>query len=135
LELTASHLASKFSSPSNEISASPQSQISPSPKGEGTVRKSSAEWNIYRTRFLVKAKQLTQPLAFVDPLGREHRGLMGDYLVESSDGSRRIAPRQIFEDIYVPMGPSPEAWPSIVPNLGSKPPFVDNRGLNGHLRR
>ena len=59
------------------------------------------DWNIYRTRFLVRAKQLTQPIAFTDPLGREHRGKPGDYLVESSEGLLRIAPREIFEDIYV----------------------------------
>jgi hypothetical protein len=100
------------------------------------VRKSSAEWNIYRTRFLIKAKQLTHPFAFVDPLGHEHCGQAGDYLVESSNGSRRIAPRQIFEDIYVLMGPAEvETWPPIGPALGAKPPFVDNRGVNGHLRR
>jgi hypothetical protein len=100
------------------------------------VRKSSAEWNIYRTRFLIKAKQLTQPFAFIDALGREHSGQAGDYLVESSDGTRRIAPRQIFEDIYVLMGPAKlEPWPPIGPILGAKSPFVDNRGANGHLRR
>ena len=63
----------------------------------------SESWNIYRTRFLVRAKQLTQPLAFTDPLGREHRGVPGDYLVQSSAGLLRIAPREIFEDIYVPL--------------------------------
>lgn len=100
------------------------------------MRKSSAEWNTYRTRFLIKAKQLTQPFAFVDALGREHCGQAGDYLVESSNGSRRIAPRQIFEDIYVLMGPAAaEPWPSIGPVMGPKPPFVDNQGANGHLRR
>lgn len=62
------------------------------------------EWMIYRTRFLVKAKQLTQPLTFVDALGREHAGKKGDYLVESSDGTRSITSRAIFEDVYVPMG-------------------------------
>jgi hypothetical protein len=72
------------------------------------VRKTSARWKIYRTRFLIKAQQLTQPLLFVDALGREHCGEAGDYLVESSDGSRRIAPRLIFEDIYVAMGPADE---------------------------
>lgn len=60
-------------------------------------------WNTYRTRFLVRAKQLTQSLTFTDPLGREHRGRPGDYLVQSSEGLLRIAPREIFEDIYVPM--------------------------------
>jgi hypothetical protein len=72
----------------------------------------SATWKIYRTRFLIKARQLTQPLVFVDPLGREHRGQAGDYLVESSDGSQRIAPRLIFEDIYVAMGPAEQGRPS-----------------------
>ena len=61
------------------------------------------EWNTYRTRFLVRARQLTEPFGFLDVLGREHRGQPGDYLVESSDGVRRIAPRQLFEDIYVAM--------------------------------
>jgi hypothetical protein len=108
----------------------------PSPKGESNVKKLSAEWNVYRTRFLIKAKQLTQPLVFVDALGREHCGQAGDYLVESSDGSRRIAPREIFEDIYVLMGrAAAEPCPLIGPVLGAKSPFVDNRGANGHLRR
>jgi hypothetical protein len=65
--------------------------------------KASTPWITYRTRFLVKAKQLTTSLAFTDVLGRQHSGRKGDYLVESSDGVLRIAPRQIFEDIYVPL--------------------------------
>src|SRR5256886_12298853 len=52
-------------------------------------------------RSLIKAKQLSEPLVFVDALGREHCGQKGDYLVESSDGTRRIAARAIFEDVYV----------------------------------
>ena len=76
------------------------------------MRKTFAKWKIYRTRFLIKARQLTEPLLFVDALGREHRGAAGDYLVESSDGSRRIAPRLIFEDVYVAMGPADERRPS-----------------------
>jgi hypothetical protein len=63
--------------------------------------KATNPWITYRTRFLVKAKQLTTSLAFTDVLGRQHSGRKGDYLVESSDGVLRIAPRQIFEDIYV----------------------------------
>jgi hypothetical protein len=63
----------------------------------------SAEWKTYRTRFLIKAKQLSSALSFTDHLGREHCGRKGDYLVESYDGVLSIAPRQIFEDIYVPM--------------------------------
>jgi hypothetical protein len=62
-----------------------------------------SEWTVYRTRFLIRARKLDAPLVFVDVLGREHSGRKGDYLVESPDGSRRIAPREIFEDIYVPM--------------------------------
>jgi hypothetical protein len=61
------------------------------------------EWKTYRTRFLVKAKQLSSSLSFVDSLGRQHSGRKGDYLVESSEGMISIAPRQIFEDIYVAM--------------------------------
>ena len=63
----------------------------------------SEEWKTYRTRFLVKAKQLSSTLTFVDHLGRQHCGRKGDYLVESSDGVLSIAPRRIFEDIYVSM--------------------------------
>jgi hypothetical protein len=63
----------------------------------------SLEWNTYRTRFLVKAKQLSSTLSFTDALGRHHFGRKGDYLVESSDGVISIAPRRIFEDIYVAM--------------------------------
>ena len=63
-------------------------------------------WTVYRTRFLVHARQLTEPLFFTDALGREHSGLPGDYLVESSPGFRRITPRAIFEDVYVPLAPA-----------------------------
>jgi hypothetical protein len=70
-----------------------------------------SEWITYRTRFLIKARQLDAPLIFVDCLGREHSGQKGDYLVLSSDGSQRIAPREIFEDIYVPMKDA-GAWPA-----------------------
>jgi hypothetical protein len=72
--------------------------------------KATNPWITYRTRFLVKAKQLTTSLAFTDVLGRQHSGRKGDYLVESSDGVLRIQPRQIFEDIYVSLlaGEAPE---------------------------
>lgn len=66
-------------------------------------------WNVYRTRFLIKAKQLTEPLAFIDTFGREQRGQPGDYLVESSEGRRSIQRREIFEDVYVAMGPAEES--------------------------
>jgi hypothetical protein len=69
----------------------------------------TADWKTYRTRFLVKAKQLSCSLNFTDSLGRQHSGRKGDYLVESSDGILRIAPRQIFEDIYVSMDAPQEA--------------------------
>jgi len=61
-------------------------------------------WKTYRTRFLVQAKQLTEPLTFTDVLGREHSGAAGDYLVQSSEGLR-VAPREIFEDVYVVFEP------------------------------
>jgi len=62
-----------------------------------------SQWTVYRTRFLVHARQLTEPLVFTDALGREQSGLAGDYLVESSDGISRITTQAIFEDIYVPL--------------------------------
>jgi hypothetical protein len=64
------------------------------------------QWTVYRTRFLVRARQLTEPLAFTDPLGREQSGLPGDYLVESSGGVRRITSKALFQDIYVPLTPA-----------------------------
>jgi|SRR5579872_1858619 len=69
----------------------------------------SEQWKTYRTRFLVNAKQLNSSLSFVDHLGRQHCGRKGDYLVESSDGVISIAPRHIFEDIYVPISLSESA--------------------------
>jgi hypothetical protein len=60
----------------------------------------SEVWSTYRTRFLVKAKQLTEPMTFTDVLGREHHGNPGDYVVQSAHGLR-IAPRDVFEDVYV----------------------------------
>jgi hypothetical protein len=84
----------------------------------------STAWNIYRTRFLIKAQQLTEPLAFVDAFGREQRGQTGDYLVESSDGRRSIQRREIFEDVYVAMGPADENWPSCLRHSGSLGQFT-----------
>jgi hypothetical protein len=60
----------------------------------------SEAWNTYRTRFLVRAQQLTEPITFTDVLGREHHGDPGDYLVQSAHGLR-VAPREVFEDVYV----------------------------------
>jgi hypothetical protein len=75
------------------------------PMHSGQRHMKSEEWKTYRTRFLVKSKQLTSSLTFVDHLGRQHCGRKGDYLVESFDGVLSIAPRRIFEDIYVLMCP------------------------------
>jgi len=60
----------------------------------------NTSWNVYHTRFLVQARQLTEPLTFVDAFGRQQSGQPGDYLVES-EGIRRIASQALFEDIYV----------------------------------
>lgn len=95
------------------------------------LRNISTGWNTYRTRFLIKAKQLTSPLTFVDSLGREHRGQPGDYLVESCDGSRSIAPRVIFEDVYVCMGPgAPVGEGEPVSLLPPPPPSALKRRLS-----
>ncbi len=77
----------------------------------------SVEWKTYRTRFLVKAKQLNSSLSFTDHLGRQHCGRKGDYLVESCDGVLSITPRRIFEDVYVAMPPAPDTSPQ--PSQGS----------------
>jgi hypothetical protein len=61
------------------------------------------QWTVYRTRFLVRARQLSEPLIFTDALGREQSGRPGDFLVESSDGLKRVISRALFEDIYVPL--------------------------------
>jgi hypothetical protein len=66
-----------------------------------------SQWTVYRTRFLVRARQLTEPLVFTDALGREQSGRTGDYLVEFSGGIRRITTQAIFEDIYVPLASKP----------------------------
>jgi hypothetical protein len=72
-------------------------------KKEWSAPMKSNPWITYRTRFLVKAKQLTASLTFTDVHGRQQSGSKGDYLVESNDGVLTIARRQIFEDIYVPL--------------------------------
>jgi hypothetical protein len=60
------------------------------------------DWKTYRTRFVVRAKRLTQPFTFTDMNGREHHGRPGDYLIESREGLR-LSPREVFEDVYVAM--------------------------------
>ena len=67
----------------------------------------SDEWNTYRTRFLVRAKQLREALLIVDGLGRAQNGRPGDYLVQSSEGLFHIARREVFEDVYVLMEHEP----------------------------
>ena len=59
------------------------------------------DWKFYRTRFLAKARRLNQRCTFTDAYGREQQGGPGDYLVEAADGSQRVAPAWVFEDIYV----------------------------------
>jgi hypothetical protein len=76
-------------------------------------------WNTYRTRFLVKAKQLTEPMTCTDILGREHHGNPGDYVVQSAHGMR-IAPREVFEDLYVLFGEEENVL-SGDPSAGPKP--------------
>lgn len=96
----------------------------------------ASDWTTYRTRFLIKARQLEAPLIFVDCIGREHSGQKGDYLVLSSDGSRRIAPREIFEDIYVPIDQPDVSWPASVQLSDSSPSdllHVDRRAQSQAL--
>jgi hypothetical protein len=71
----------------------------------------SQAWNTYRTRFLVRAHQLTEPVTFTDVLGREHHGKPGDYLVQSPHGLR-VAPREVFEDVYVLLKEEEVEFPS-----------------------
>jgi hypothetical protein len=97
--------------------------------------KATTPWITYRTRFLVKAKQLTTSLSFTDVLGRQHSGRKGDYLVESSDGVLRIAPRQIFEDIYVPLLASEAADPIASPPPQETPQLSDTRSPDTRSRR
>lgn len=62
----------------------------------------SDDWKTYRTRFVVRAKQLTEPFTFADINGHEHHGRTGDYVIESREGLR-ISRREVFEDVYVAM--------------------------------
>jgi hypothetical protein len=93
----------------------------------------SEQWKTYRTRFLVKAKQLNSSLSFTDLLGRQHCGRKGDYLVESCDGVLSIAPRQIFEDIYVPM--SQEMSWDMSTEMSREADSAPANGSNGALKK
>jgi len=90
---------------------------------------SESQWTVYRTRFLVRARQLTRPLAFTDALGREQTGQPGDYLVEFTDGIKRITNQALFEDIYVPLAGS-EPVPGQNQSLAKN---VSTRGVPGVL--
>jgi hypothetical protein len=89
---------------------------------------SETQWTVYRTRFLVRARQLTKSLVFTDALGREQCGRPGDYLVESNDGIRRITTKAIFEDIYVPVTSS--GAPAIVARTISRDSPADPRNAD-----
>lgn len=85
------------------------------------MKQAAGQWNTYRTRFLIKAMQLEEALSFVDCLGREHSGEAGDYLVQSSDGAWRITPKEIFEDVYVPIEGPTEGWAPAAPASPAPP--------------
>jgi hypothetical protein len=80
-----------------------------------------SQWTVYRTRFVVRARQLTEPLVFTDALGREQSGQPGDYLVEFSGGIRRITTQALFEDIYVPLAQANAAQANGVPGVLARP--------------
>src|ERR1039458_9567657 len=84
--------------------------------------KATNPWITYRTRFLVKARQLTTSLTFIDALGRQQCGRKGDYLVESAEGVLSIAPRQIFEDIYVALQANETPGPDQTSTQPTTPP-------------
>jgi hypothetical protein len=97
---------------------------------------SENQWTVYRTRFLVRARQLTEPLVFTDALGREQSGRPGDYLVESSDGIRRITTQAIFEDIYVALSQNPQNQRNnndgATHTNGARPPLSQGSRENRH---
>ncbi len=80
----------------------------------------SDDWKTYRTRFLVHAKQLTEPFTFIDINGNEHHGRTGDYVIESREGLR-ISRREIFEDVYVAME-GPESTSGLGPEPNGRKP-------------
>jgi hypothetical protein len=85
------------------------------------------DWKTYRTRFVIRAKQLTQPFTFIDINGREHLGQPGDYLIESSEGLR-ISRREIFEDVYVAMELPEEV---LIPTVTEQGTNVESAVRNG----
>src|ERR1700745_4245206 len=107
MELTLRRFAGRFTALRNKNPAEgsnrlwPRSQKLPLPQRWTQLRKVDSCWQTYPNPFLTRPKQSLEPLMFVDDLCHEHSGHVGDYLVESSDGTCRVAPREIFEDIYV----------------------------------
>jgi hypothetical protein len=97
----------------------------------GAALTKTQEWKTYRTRFLVRARQLNEPAVVIDASGREQVGTPGDYLVECSDGSRRIAPRQIFEDVYVEMEKDEVAASAAIERLARRDRSTPQRPLFG----
>jgi hypothetical protein len=95
------------------------------------VKNIEIECQLYRTRFLVKAKQLTRRTKFTDALGREHRGEKGDYLVESCEGTRSITRKKIFEDIYVAMNQS-DGQRALAPAIGLPPSSSQKKSVQNH---
>ena len=83
------------------------------------MKNTGNNFQMYRTRFLVKAKRLTRRTKFVDALGHEHQGVKGDYLIEGCDGTRRIAQQKFFEDVYVIMELPPDGRQSSTEAISS----------------
>ena len=98
--LSGDELPSDVTHSSNQTLRSNRNRIFSSPRMM-RVNKVESEWRTYRSKYLIQATQLSQPLSFTDALGREHRGAKGDYLVQSANGAQRIWPRGLFEDSYV----------------------------------
>ncbi len=87
---------------------SPLGNLATTPPSQATAPEDSPvdDWKLYRTRFLANAKRLDEPCTITDVSGCQQQGKPGDYLVEAADGSRRIAPARIFEDVYVELEPA-----------------------------
>jgi len=94
------------------------------------VKKTANNWNVYCTRFLIKAKQLDSPLTFMDTLGHEHHGDKGDYFVEGVDGRQTILTRQLFEDVYITMGPAKQRWQVLSERKTASPSNAQPGGAN-----
>jgi hypothetical protein len=110
--------SSKFSSlgqandqgPKTKDAISPRAPTAESANSRERQQPRAAFWSSYvrrlenlpHPRFVVRAKQLTEPFTFTDTNGHEHHGRTGDYVIESRDGLR-ISRREIFEDVYVAM--------------------------------